>query len=397
MKFLTTVERIALPMMIGGALLAFIGIVVSHHAGADDGSSATGERLITIHDRGNERGIMTQASTLRQAFKEADIPVDSDDLVEPALDDTLTASNYEVNIYRARPVTIVEGESRQKIMTPYQTPAQIAHHAGISLHAEDKTAITRIDDTISRGAGLELRIARATEFTFTLYGKTHQARTTSATVGAMLREKGVTLGPNDGVSVPGETPMTADMTVVVWRNGVQTMTQEETIAMPVRQIKDMNKDVGFKEVQTKGEPGKRQVTYEVNLQDGNEISRKEIQSVVVTPPVEQVETIGGKLPTPTNPSESQALGRQMMLDYGFGEDQWQCLYALWMRESGWRVTAGNPSSGAYGIPQALPGSKMGPGWQNDARVQIQWGLGYIKGRYQTPCGAWSAFQSKGWY
>jgi hypothetical protein len=73
---------------------------------------------------------------------------------------------------------------------------------------------------------------------------------------------------------------------------------------------------------------------------------------------------------------------------------------LWNHESHWNVHAGNPSSGAYGIPQALPGTKMasaGPNWHDDARTQIKWGLGYIKSRYSTPCGAWGHFQSSNWY
>ncbi len=86
--------------------------------------------------------------------------------------------------------------------------------------------------------------------------------------------------------------------------------------------------------------------------------------------------------------------------YGWGADQFSCLNSLWMRESGWNLRATNPSSGAYGIPQALPGSKMsayGSDWRSSARTQIEWGLSYIKGTYGSPCGAWSAFQSKGWY
>lgn len=77
--------------------------------------------------------------------------------------------------------------------------------------------------------------------------------------------------------------------------------------------------------------------------------------------------------------------------------QWPCLKALWGRESHWRVTADNPSSDAYGIPQALPGHKMGPGWQHDHRVQIRWGLGYVAGRYGTPCNANAIQSSQGWY
>jgi hypothetical protein len=93
---------------------------------------------------------------------------------------------------------------------------------------------------------------------------------------------------------------------------------------------------------------------------------------------------------------AKAYAKSQLASYGWSADQYDCLVTLWNHESGWRVHAANPS-GAYGIPQALPGSKMGPGWQNDATVQIRWGLGYIKSRYGTPCGAWSFWQAHGWY
>ena len=73
---------------------------------------------------------------------------------------------------------------------------------------------------------------------------------------------------------------------------------------------------------------------------------------------------------------------------------------LWALESGWNIYASNPSSGAYGIPQALPGSKMasaGPDWQGDAATQIRWGLSYIQGTYGSPCAAWSHEEADGWY
>jgi hypothetical protein len=100
-----------------------------------------------------------------------------------------------------------------------------------------------------------------------------------------------------------------------------------------------------------------------------------------------------------NPGSAQAIDRQMLQARGMGDDQFACLVALWNRESGWRVNAYN-SSGAYGIPQALPGSKMaayGADWQTNPATQIAWGLGYITGRYGTPCGAWGHSQSTGWY
>ena len=102
----------------------------------------------------------------------------------------------------------------------------------------------------------------------------------------------------------------------------------------------------------------------------------------------------------TSPADAQATARSMLGGYGWGDDQFGCLVSLWNKESGWNYQAYNRSSGAYGIPQALPGSKMGSAgadWQTNPATQIAWGLGYISGRYGSPCGAWSHSQSTGWY
>lgn len=90
----------------------------------------------------------------------------------------------------------------------------------------------------------------------------------------------------------------------------------------------------------------------------------------------------------------------MEYKYNWGKNQRASLRNLWNRESGWSQHAHNGSSGAHGIPQSLPGSKMashGKNWRTNPETQIKWGLSYIKGRYGTPNGAWRAFQSKGWY
>jgi hypothetical protein len=99
-------------------------------------------------------------------------------------------------------------------------------------------------------------------------------------------------------------------------------------------------------------------------------------------------------------SGSRAIGCALMLKAGFGIDQFPCLDKLWKRESCWNPRAPNSGSGAYGIPQALPGSKMaseGSDWKTNPATQIKWGLGYIEGRYNSPCGAWSHSESTGWY
>ena len=103
----------------------------------------------------------------------------------------------------------------------------------------------------------------------------------------------------------------------------------------------------------------------------------------------------------TTPSGSpRQIAQQMLGHYGWSSGQFSCLSPLWEHESGWKVTAENASSGAYGIPQALPGSQMataGGDWHTNAATQIKWGLTYIQDRYGSPCGAWAHEQSAGWY
>jgi hypothetical protein len=103
-------------------------------------------------------------------------------------------------------------------------------------------------------------------------------------------------------------------------------------------------------------------------------------------------------PAPSGSAQQIAMG--MLGSYGWSSSQFSCLDSLWNLESGWNVYASNPSSGAYGIPQALPGSKMasaGSDWQSDAATQIRWGLGYIQAMYGSPCGAWAHEQADGSY
>ncbi|HEY1175487.1 MAG TPA: lytic transglycosylase domain-containing protein, partial [Phytomonospora sp.] len=99
-------------------------------------------------------------------------------------------------------------------------------------------------------------------------------------------------------------------------------------------------------------------------------------------------------------SGNRAIGCTLLLKAGFGLDQMPCLDKLWDHESGWNERATNGGSGAYGIPQAYPGEKMatsGSDWQTNPATQIDWGLGYISGRYGDPCGAWENFVNNGSY
>ena len=113
----------------------------------------------------------------------------------------------------------------------------------------------------------------------------------------------------------------------------------------------------------------------------------------------KIQSAGAPTAAIPDPGSAQAIALGILTAEGMGNDQYSCLVDLWNRESHWSVTAANPS-GAYGIPQALPGSKMateGADWRNNPETQIRWGLGYIKKRYGTACSAWSFKRGHGYY
>lgn len=331
--------------------------------------NAGSERLISIYDRGEERAIVTRANTVANALDEANITIDPADIVEPGLKTELVAKNYHINVYRARPVVVADGSARLRVMTAEQSPRQIALAAKITLYDEDITKLDRVDDVIADGgAGLKLLVDRATPFTFVLYGKKIDAHSQATTVGDMLREKNVKLGAQDGTSVSPETPLVAGMTVSVWRNGVQTVTQEEEVKMPIRIIQNADQPVGFKQVQTPGKSGKKQVTYELNLQNGVEISRKEIQSVVTAQPIEQVEIVGSKFANTFNGSFAEALALLRQCEAGGRYDR-------------------NSGNGYYGA------------YQYDISTWANWS-GYARADLAPPAvqdeKVWETYKRRGW-
>jgi len=145
---------------------------------------------------------------------------------------------------------------------------------------------------------------------------------------------------------------------------------------------------------------------QVILQDAatQAFSVTSVPKISTVPPPSSVSQGGGGTPLvpsgpPPNPASAQGIAYNLLASFGFSTSQFGCLNNIWTRESGWRYNAEN-ASGAYGIPQALPGSKMatyGSDWQTNPATQIKWGLNYIKSRYGSPCQAWAVWQSQGWY
>ncbi|NLA43005.1 DUF348 domain-containing protein [Candidatus Saccharibacteria bacterium] len=273
--------------------ILMIGFKVSadtrHHSKLEPG-----QRLVTIFDQGERRTVITEANTVGDTLERAGIGLSTGDIVEPATETEFNTTDYTVNIYRAKPVMIVDGLQREKVISPYTTPKDIAKQAKVKLYDEDTAELTRSEDVLGDGPGTQLLITRATPINLVLYGKKKQVRTQSKTVGEMLQDKQIVLGLEDTLSVEKSARIESGMTIEVWRNGVQTITEEQPVPFTVRKIQDADREVGYREVKTPGKNGKKSVTYEVTMRNGQEIDRKEIQSVEIEKPSEQVEIVGAK-------------------------------------------------------------------------------------------------------
>jgi hypothetical protein len=171
--------------------------------------------------------------------------------------------------------------------------------------------------------------------------------------------------------------------------------------------------VGRDIVKQLGKTGLADITYQVKMVEGIEISRIEISRVITKEPVKEVVVRGTGDPTDLSNALTTAEGKTgtksgnkeyaklwINQEYGWGDKQFSCLETLWFRESNWNHKATNPTSGAYGIPQSLPGNKMaanGDDWKTNPATQIKWGANYILDRYDTPCGALDFFYARNWY
>ena len=382
-------------MLTAGAILTLVGgLFFVNQALADTAKpvAKAGERLVNIYDRGVEKTIVTKARTVREALKLAKISIDErQDVVEPGLDSEMVAEKYNVNIFRARPITIVDGNKRLKITTAEQTPALIAKAAGLEVFTEDKTTLGKGDNVVVDGADTVMKVERASVVNFVLYGKESVVRTHAKTVGELLKDKNITLQKDDTLSVDRSARIVPGMKIELWRNGKQTVTVEEDVKFQTEKVQDANRDLGYREVKQAGENGKKNVTYEIEMKNGVEVSRKEIASVVTKESKKQIEIVGTKVNLPSGShSDWMAAAGISPEDYGY-------VNFIFNRESTWRTTARNGQYAGLGQTNVNKLAQACPSWQSDPVCQIKVFNNYAVSRYGSWSGAYNAWKRQNWW
>ncbi|MDR2564932.1 MAG: ubiquitin-like domain-containing protein [Bifidobacteriaceae bacterium] len=365
---------------------------------------AQAHKTVTVTVDGASREVTTFAGSVKGVLAQEHIAYTDMDLVAPGPDAAVPRSG-EIVVRTARPMELTIDGERRTIWTTAATVEEALADLGVRSE-EARLSVSR-RASIERLVGV-VNVSTPKALSVAVDGAVMNLYSNAGTVRELLGEMGVILAEDDQVS-PALDEVPQDGQQILIERAVAT-SGTDMVAIPFETIEkeDPTLPKGVKKVQTPGVAGQQAITYAAKVAGGKELSREVLLSTVISRPVNQVVLIGTKqvavappVRIDVDPGSAQGIAKQMMADsYGWGDDQFACLVSLWQRESGWRVDAANRSSGAYGIPQALPGSKMataGADWQTNPATQIKWGLGYISGRYATPCGAWGAFQSKGWY
>ena len=290
-------------------LVFFLSLIFNAKVRSTDNSNDK-NKLVNIYDRSVKTSVISDGAKVKDAIEKSGIILNEHDRVEPGLDSEISNVEYNVNVYRAHPVVIVEDSLKKPVVSSYQTGNEIVKEAGINLRDEDTVELQKANE-LTDGAGLKAIIKRATPINLTFFGKNEVVYTQSKTVGDFLKDRNIKLGKDDKMSHLEADAITASMDLRVWREGRQTITVEEEVAYPTEKIQDADKAPGYKEIRQAGKNGKRTATYDIVVQDGVEVSRTETNSIIITQPVKQIEVHGAKFAYTGGPlSEAQitALG-----------------------------------------------------------------------------------------
>ncbi|MGB4967606.1 MAG: ubiquitin-like domain-containing protein [Candidatus Saccharimonadales bacterium] len=342
---------------------------------------------------GQIKTIPTRAKTVGDFIAREKIPVGPRDRVEPAATETIVGDNFRINVYRAEPVTVIDGAKRVQAVTAAGSPRNAVTQTGLVLYNEDRVSAAPTSNFVTEGSlGERLTIDRATAIQLDLYGTLHDVHTRSKTVAELLKRRGVVLGKDDTVQPAAETTLTPGVKVAVIRNGIQVITVEEDVAPPTKTVVDASLSFGTQAVRQEGSAGRASRTYEINNQNGKEVSRRLLQSVTIKEPVERIVAKGN---TTYIPSDKMSV----MAAAGISPDDYAYVDYVFSRESHWNAAAMN-AGGCGGLGQACPAGKLAavcPGWQSDPVCQTRFFTGYAVGRYGSWAGAYNAWLSKHWW
>lgn len=335
-------------------------------------ASADSQRMVSLYVDGQKRLFSTSATTVGDVLGRAHVKLGQGDLVEPSASTVMSGGQFNVNVYRARPVLVVDGTKSYHVLSAYQSPRLLALAAGLTLYPEDNyrsEIITNIVQTDSIGE--KVTVQRATPMNVQVDGGLHQIRTQAKTVADALKTAGISLGLKDTVSTSLSAPVVSGMTVNITRVTEADVTLTQTLPRPVQTVNDPTMLKGQSVVKQAGSDGQKTVTYNIHYQNGVETSRQVLQVVSQTAPVAQIISVGTKILFAGNIEYWRPQVQSAAAQYGVDPN---LMLAIMNCESHGNATDVN-SIGASGLFQFLPSTWASNGGSPnsilDGSAQIQ--------------------------
>ena len=348
---------------------------------------------INIYDGGKHTTIRSEAGTVSEVLERAGVEYTERDVIEPGLEEQIDSRDYNINIYRSRQVLVLDEGQKIVAETARMTPAAVAEAVGVELKDKDIVKVEAYNDILETGMVTAYRVVRAKTIKLDYYGKKTTVRTQANTVREFCIEQNISMDKEENwISMPLDSILAKTNEISVYRQGKQTITVDESIAFGERINYDYDLAYGQEKITQAGQNGQKTVTYEIDMRDGQEISRVYISEIVTKEPVEQVKTVGRKLNLPGGSHEDwMAAAGISSSDYGY-------VNFIISHESGWRP---NASNGIYfGLYQTSVGrlvSDCGENWVNDPICQLRSANGYAVGRYGSWAGAYQWWTSHNWW
>lgn len=381
-------------------VVVFLGMGMFVTVGATTGG-ARDKHIVNIYVDGEKQTVSTRAKTVGDLFKRLEIGLIDEDIVEPSRDTLIIDDDTQVNVYRARPVSVIDGGRTITLLSAQRAPRLLAHEAGLKLLPEDEASLQSADENLLDNTSPEqVVIKRSVPIQLNIFGVIRQYRTTADTVAEVLAENDIEVRENETIQPSNpNAKITAGMLISINAPGIKTVAVTEPVPFASETITDDNLEVGQRELRTTGQNGERAVIYEITEENGQEVSRREIQTILTRQPVNEVYARGTK-PATLSPNVSVSADKaSLMASAGIAASDYPYVDYIISHESGWRPGAYNAGSGAYGLCQSLPASKMasaGADYLTNPVTQLVWCNGYAS-RYGGWQGAYNAWLAQGWW
>jgi uncharacterized protein YabE (DUF348 family) len=252
--------------------------------------------MISLYADGQKRLFSTDAKTVGEVLQRTGVKLAPADLVEPSLSTSIPDGPFNINVYRARPVLIIDGTITHSLNSAYESPRLLAIAAGLTVYPEDQYRTGVITDIVGyKAIGEKVTILRAKPFSVKVDGKVRNLRTQAATVGQALESANISLGLKDSVSVPLAKPLLPGADIAVTRVSEAVATITKVLPRPVTTLTDPAVLKGQTSVKDEGSDGQKTVTYRIHYNDGVETAREVVQVVSEKDPVAKVVVVGTKV------------------------------------------------------------------------------------------------------